>query len=274
MGEIDEDAVAELGGTDPDAALTLLAEMVTATDRRLARLAARLAGRLVLEVARTGKAAGRGIGRLRSLPADRGEGDLDLDASVDALVTSRAGGVAPGLDELRVRGWRRPDTAVCLVVDRSGSMGGERLAAAAVAAAACALRAPREWACLVFADRILAVSSLDRPRPAAAVVDDLLRLRGRGTTDLAGALSAAADQLARASARRRITVVLSDCRANAGVDPVPVARTLDELIVLAPADDAVEAGEFAAATGARLAALTGPTDVARALAVTLGGLRA
>ncbi len=271
MGEIDEDAVADLAAADPDAALVLLAEMAGATDRRLARLAARLAGRIVLDVARSGRATGRGVGRLRSVPAGRDEGDIDLDASVEGLVEARAGGRPVDLDDLRVRTWRRPDTAVCLVVDRSGSMGGRRLAAAAVAAAACALRAPREWATLVFSDRVLAVSSLDRPRPAARVVDDLLRLRGHGTTDLAAALTAAGDQLARATARRRITVVLSDARANTGADPVAAARALDELVWLAPAEDADEARELASATGARLATLAGPSDVARALAAALTG---
>ena len=53
-------------------------------------------------------------------------------------------------------------------------------------------RAPVDWSVLAFADRVIAVKSQDGSRSSLAVVDDLLRLRGQGTTDLAGALTAAA----------------------------------------------------------------------------------
>ena len=67
-------------------------------------------------------------------------GDLDVDASLDAVLEARAARRPPNLDDLTVRSWHRPGTALCLLVDRSGSMRGERLAAAAVAAAAVAYR--------------------------------------------------------------------------------------------------------------------------------------
>ena len=265
MGEIDDAALAALADEDLDAALELLAEMAGATDRTMAALAARLAGRLVLDVARSGPVSARGIGRLTTERADRAEGDLDIDASLDALLASRSGHRAIGGDELRVRTWRRPATALALVVDRSGSMNGHRLATAAVAAAAMAWRAPADWSVLAFGERVIAVKSQDRTRPADAVVDDVLRLRGHGTTDLAAALTAARGQLERSGAKRRITVLLSDCRSTAGADAVPVARSLDELCILAPADDADDAREFAAATGASVALVGGPADVPGAL---------
>ncbi len=266
LGEIDDAALAELTDEDLDTALELLAEMAGATDRRLAALAARLAGRLVLDIARTGPISARGVGRMASLPADRAEGDLDLEASLDAILYATATGRRTALDELRVRTWRRPSTALALVVDRSGSMNGHRLATAAVVAAAMSWRAPADWSVLAFGDRILAVKSQDRHRPAGEVVDDVLRLRGHGTTDLAGALAGAAGQLGRSNAKRRVTILLSDCRATAGADARPVARRLDELCILAPADDADDARDFAAAVGAKLATIAGPADVAEALA--------
>jgi Mg-chelatase subunit ChlD len=72
-----------------------------------------------------------------TVPADR-EGDLDLDASLTAIADARAAPRPVGLDELRARAWARPTLALCLLVDASGSMGGARLAAAALTAAACA----------------------------------------------------------------------------------------------------------------------------------------
>ena len=244
--------------------------MSSATDRRLAALAARIAGRLVLDVARGGPVGSRGVGRLVSSAADRFEGDLDIDRSIDALVNAQAGGVGTDMADLRVRHWTRPMTALALVVDRSGSMSGQRLATAAVAAAACSFRVPDDWSALVFADRILVLKSQQDAKAAPLVVNSLLRLRGQGTTDLAGALQAAAEQLDRSRANRRIVILLSDCRATTGADPVDVARRLDELAVLAPADDADDAKSFAAEAGARCAVIDGPGAIPAAVTQVLG----
>lgn len=261
LGEIDDEALAELIDEDVDHALTLLTEMASATDRGMAALAARIAGRLVLDVARGGPVGAQGVGRMTSSPADRFEGDLDVDDSLDALVAAAAGGVGADLRDLRVRHWTKPMTALALVVDRSGSMSGQRLATAATAAAACSYRVPGDWSALVFADRVLVLKSQQEAKAASPVVDSLLRLRGRGTTDLAGALAAAGDQLGRTRAKRRIAILLSDCRATTGADGLAAARRLDELAVLAPADDADDAREFARRVGARFAVIDGPSAI-------------
>ena len=122
-------------------------------------------------------------------------------------------------------------------------------------------RAPVDWSVLAFADRVIAVKSQDDSRSSLAVVDDLLRLRGQGTTDLAGALTAAARQLDRSRAKRRVTILMSDCRATTGADAIPVARGLDELCVIAPTDGADDAADFAKAVGAQLATVDEPTDI-------------
>jgi Mg-chelatase subunit ChlD len=265
VGEINEDALAELADEDPDHALSMLAEMRNATDQQLAAVAARIAGRLVLEVARVGPRQARGTGTMVSSPADRFEGDLDLERSLDGLIQARATGEVVDAADLSVRHWTRPATAVTLLVDRSGSMSGRRLATAAVAAAACAYRAPVDWSVLAFADRVIAVKSQHDARSPTAVVDDLLRLRGQGTTDLAGALRAAATQLEHSRAKRRVTILMSDCRATIGAEALPVARGLDELCILAPADDDADAIEFAKSVGARIASIDGPSEIPAAL---------
>jgi Mg-chelatase subunit ChlD len=197
-------------------------------------------------------------------------GDLDLDASLDALAESRAHGVPPDAERLKVRGWRKRGTALCLVVDRSGSMGGRPLATSAVAAAAIAHRAPADYSVLAFAQDVVVAKAQDHPKPAAQVVTDVLALRGFGTTDLVGALTVATRQLQRSPAGRRVAVLLSDCRATVPGDVVAAARGLDELCIVAPASDAEEARVLAASVGARLATVDGPSDIPDALASVLG----
>lgn len=270
VGELDETAFEQALADDPDAALSTLAEMAGATDERLRALARRLAGRVAVRLCSGGPARERGVGRLRRVPLQPG-GELDVDGSLEALLDASARGGPPVVEDLRGTTWGRPSAALCLVVDRSGSVGGERLAAAALAAAAVALRAPDDHSVLAFNNQVVVLKSQERRRPVTEVVDALLVLRGSGPTDLALALDAARTQLDRSQASRRLVVLLSDCRPTAGPDPLPFARRLDHLVVVAPADDAVEARAFALTAGARLAELRGPSDVPRALGVLAGG---
>lgn len=265
LGQLDEAAFEEMVADDPDAALELLASMARATDESLRLLARRLAGRLVLDLARTGPARGRGVGRLERGPLDASMGDLDLEASLPELLEARAGRRAADAEHLVTTRWRRPTTALCLLIDRSGSMGGPRLVTAALAAAVCAWRAPADFAVAAFADRVVVLKSIDQTRPVERVVTDALTLQGHGTTDVALALRAAGRQLARTGATRRVTVLLSDAEVTAGADPVPVARALDELVIVAPVDAPDEAAALARSTGARLTTVASPRDVLRAL---------
>ncbi len=268
LGVLDEDAFAEAFEANPDEALSLLADLVGATDERLRLLARRLAGRVMVDLGRIGPDRRRGVGRLRHVPLRRADGDLDVDASLDAIVSYRAGIADP--DGLKVRAWQRPATAVCLLVDRSGSMAGDRLAAAAVAAASVLFRAPTDCSVVAFAEDAVVLESQEEIRDPDDVVSDLLRLRGFGVTDLGLALRAAAGQLARSTAGRRITILMSDCRATTGGDPLPHAAGTHELAVLAPTGDTADAEAFANALGARWTELHGPTSVPDAITSVLG----
>ena len=263
VGELDEDALDAGMRDDPDETLALLADLVGATDQKLRELARRLAGKLFLDVARRGPVRPKGIGTLRELPYSADGGDLDVDASMEAIVEGRAGVI--DVERLRVRSWVRPETALCLLVDRSGSMGGKPLATAAVAAAAVATRSPADYSVLAFGKYVVVAKGQLTPKPSDLVVTDVLSLRGHGTTDLAGALLVAGDQLSRSRAGRKVTVLLSDCRATVDGDAVAAAAGLDELVIIAPDSDAEEAESFAARTGARLTTVSGPSEVADAI---------
>ncbi len=268
VGVLDEEALDRALGSDPDATLALVADLVHATDESLRAHARRLAARLVLDRTRTGRPTRAGTARPRLVPAGRG-GDLDIDASLDAIVSARAERRPEDLDELTARDWGRQDLAVCLLVDASGSMSGERLAVAATVAAACVLRAPVEHAVVAFAGDVRVLQPMYGAAPAAAVVDRVLALRGHGVTGLADALRAAVEQLAAARAQRRVVVLLSDCR-HTDEDPAQVAAAVPELVVLAPHQDTDQAASFASAAGARWAVLAGADSAPTLLRELLG----
>jgi Mg-chelatase subunit ChlD len=264
VGEIDESALHEQLDADPDATLSTLARMTGATDVALRSLAKRMAARLFLDLARDHRTVARGIGTIASV-AYRPDGDVDLDASADALLEARSLRTAVDVEGLRVHAWTAPQTAWCLLVDRSGSMNGEPVAAAAMAAAVVASRAEREYAVLSFGRDVVACTAMWEQHDPDEVIDRVLALRGHGTTDLAGALGAAREQLAASSAQRRVTVLLSDCRATEPGDVIGAAAALDELVIIAPEGDAAEAEALAGAVGARWTTSSGPSSVVAAL---------
>lgn len=265
VGELDEVALDQALAETPDETLAMLADLTAATDPKLRQLARRLAGRLMLDVARRGAHRGRGVGRmtLRSYQPDAG--DIDIDVSLDAINEIRRHGTTD-VDQLKVRGWMKPSTALCLVVDRSGSMGGRPLATSAIATAAVTARNPSDYSVVVFGSDVVVVKSQDADKEAEEVVNAVLGLRGFGTTNLSEALLTAHQQLQRSHAGRKVTVLLSDCRATVLGDVLGAAQILDELVILAPVDDDDEARQLALEVGARITTVCGPSDIPDAFA--------
>jgi len=268
VGELDTEAFEGVLGESPDEALALLADLTAATDPELRRLARQLAGRITLELARRASDHRRGVGRLRTRKLGDTPADIDLDTSIDAIVAMQSGR-AIDREELYVRDWSKPTTALCLVIDRSGSMGGEPLALAALAAASVASREPDDYSVVMFSNESVVVKSQDAHRTTEDVVNRVLALRGFGTTNLAGALRSARGQLERSTATRKVVVLLSDCRATHLQDAAAAAIGFDDLLVIAPSTDAHEAQSFAESVGARFATVSGPSNIPEALAALL-----
>jgi Mg-chelatase subunit ChlD len=219
VGILDERAMSQALADDP-AAFELLAAMTRATDENLRAAAIRLSASIVLERARAGRPAMGGISRLRAVRG-AADGDLDIDASVEGVTQARAEARPLSAEDLVTVQWAKAPTAFVVVVDRSGSMSGARLAAAATVAAACALRAPREHAVLSFAGTVDVIRPLVSDITPAVVAERLLRVRGHGVTRLGDALKAAGEQLAAARARRRVVILLSDCRRRPRAGRLP-----------------------------------------------------
>ncbi|MGH3120440.1 MAG: AAA family ATPase, partial [Streptosporangiaceae bacterium] len=134
LGRLDGEAFARLLAADPDAAVTLLPELARATDRELRAAARRLAVRVFVRLARTGRQSAPGA---RRLGPGRAEGDLDLDRTLDQW----PGIWPPRADDLVTRSWHAHRRTLCLLIDSSGSMSGLAVAIASVAAASLVLAA-------------------------------------------------------------------------------------------------------------------------------------
>ncbi len=258
VGELDVGAFEQAMAEDPEAAVELLADLAVATDARLRAAARTLAARVFIRLGRIGQARSRGTRRLTRTRG--GEGDLDLEATLDSWTPTLAG--RPGAEDLVTRSWAAHRRAVCLAVDVSGSMHGLAVALAAVAASGVVLASEHGGqdlvpAVLAFGADVRVLQQRGVRRAPEALVGELISLRGHGVTDLAGALRAASAQLAGGEASQRLVVLLSDCLHTAGDDPAIALAGIDRLDVLVPeatdsqTTDPSEARAAAAALAAR-----------------------
>ncbi|MGY1795758.1 AAA family ATPase [Geodermatophilus sp. SYSU D00525] len=269
VGELDEEAFAELMAQDADAAAALLTDLAAATDRELRAAARRLAGRVFVQVGRVGRSRTRGTRRL--VPDRHGDGDLDLDRTLDRWDVGTP--LQPG--DLVTRRWTGHRRAVCLAVDTSGSMTGLGVAIAAVAAAGVVLTGDERLrtSLITFGRDVDVVQRPGQRRAAEDVVTHLLGLRGHGTTDVAGALRAARLQLAAEVADERVVVLLSDCLHTTGDPPETALAGIDRLHVLCPlpTPEAETAARALAARGAGTAQMVRTVrDLGPALTRLLG----
>jgi magnesium chelatase subunit D len=248
VGVIDPAALDLQLRRDPELAVALLADMAVATDPALRATARRLARRLLPPLARVGTPGRRGT---RRLVAYRGSlaGDLDLDRTLELSEGRRPNRA----DRIVARSWGAAPRAVCLLVDRSGSMTGHAVALAAVAAAAVVQAASDRLrtAVIAFAAEPLVLRDFGSAAPSDLVVDDLLSLRGHGVTDLARALRAASAQLEQVAPGGRVAILMSDCLHTRGGEPGGPAGAFDVLNVLGTSSDAdaVRAGTALARRG-------------------------
>jgi magnesium chelatase subunit D len=271
VGALDAAAFDALLARDPEAGAALLADLAVATDEGLRAAARRLAGRVFLRLGRVGPARARGTRRLA--PAPRGDGDLDLDRTLDAWEPGPSR--RPGPADVVTRHWTASRRAVALVVDVSGSMQGQAVALAAVAAAGVVLAAGDALvpAVVAFGTGVRLLQAQGVRRPPEELLSELVALRGHGTTDLAAGLREAAGQLAGAVADERLVVLLSDCIHTAGDDPATALGGIDRLQVLVPlggADAEAAAAALAARRGGRAQTVRRLAEVGPALTRVLG----
>jgi Mg-chelatase subunit ChlD len=274
VGQLDEAALADLAARDPDAAARLLIGLGRAVDPALRAAARAMAARLPVTAPRTGVPDRRGTRRVVTRRDPTGS-DVDLDATLAAR------GADPHWrpEHLHTRGWRATGRACVLLIDASGSVAGDELAAAVLTTAALAqrMRPGDELAVVAFWSTALLLQPLSALPRTELLVDRLFELKGGGTTDLDLALRTASAQLATTRTAEREVLLLSDGMPTDSPDPRPaaaaLARTGARLHVLGVSSAPESMGNcsaLAASGGGRAVPLHRPSQAPAAVRDLLG----
>lgn len=259
------------GQTDETAELVSAAPEATAVDPAVRTVARQIASRLSLRPVRQDATRRRGVGDLMSLPYRGGSDEIDLDRTIEVLAEHPV----PEDDDIVVRERMRTTRSVVLLVDVSGSMRGERIttAAATVGAVSSELVTDALAVIAFWSDAAILLRLGDTVTPME-LLDEILRIRAQGLTNVAFPLELAQQQLARVPARDARVLLLSDCVHNAGPDPRPLAARLPRLDVLldATGEKDIDLGRELAAKGRGLCrVIHGYRDVAPAVGEIFAG---
>ncbi|UNX54221.1 VWA domain-containing protein [Georgenia sp. TF02-10] len=217
------------GETGEEGAVVDLADLDEAADADALRRAREIAAALAIPQPPRRATARRGLGDLESLPFAGAADDIDLEATIDNLVSNPV----PDARDIVVRERIRQHRAVVLVIDVSGSMRGDRVRSAAAAVGALVGELVRDdLAVIAFWSDAAILAPMGRGVPANQILDLLVRIPARGLTNVELPLRLARDELAKTLGAEGRVLLLSDCVHNAGPDPRSVAATLPRLDVL------------------------------------------
>lgn len=160
-------------------------------------------------------------------------GELDVQATLEQAPRPRRDARRSPFDpQDLVLSRREPrDAAVCVILDMSLSMTGEKVALIAVAAAILRMKL-QKIGVVAFDSTAHPLAWAGRSLPVRELVRRVLSVPAQGHTNIAAGLEAALEQLDRCPRSEQVGLLLSDGVANLGQDPALVAGRFGALHVI------------------------------------------
>jgi hypothetical protein len=159
------------------------------------------------------------------------EGDeIELDRTIEGLIENPV----PSYNNIYVFEKKKRKKASIIIIDVSGSMQGENLSIAAVAAASMAVNLDRkdEYGIVLFSEKVDKFKRIYEQKEIDEVIKGILNIKPRGRTNIGIGLFAGLQEIQRSTIEQKIGILLTDGRQNFGFDPISLARKYPQLHVI------------------------------------------
>jgi MoxR-like ATPase len=155
--------------------------------------------------------------------------EVDWDETIDSYTET----MMVNNDTIVSKEPSRIKRSLVLMMDQSGSMAGRKILTAALCTGVLshALK-DEEFAVLLFSNKISALKEINARKDLHKLIREILEQKPEGYTDIKGALGVGLKQMANASFKTKIGVLITDGIHTTG-DPVPTAEEYPALHVLA-----------------------------------------
>jgi len=190
-------------------------------------LAVKIAGRLIIKIAKQIADTGYRSGRLKLVRGFADGAEIELDRSLENYTEAPERGI---LENIVSYTRQRERKAFVVMLDHSYSMRGMKIILAAITAAAIARHFKRDYAILAFNNRVSVLKGLDDATGPEKILEKLFALELQGDTDVRLVLEAGLKQVE--GYERKTGLILTDGAWNQGGDPLEAAARYDKLSVI------------------------------------------
>lgn len=173
---------------------------------------------------------GTPTGDVATVPFTFDGDEIDLDRTLEATVENPL----PSYDNIFVLDRKKYRKAAVIMMDASGSMQGENLSMAAIAAASLAMNldARDEYGVVLFSEKVNIFKRVDQAMPLDWTINEIMNILPEGRTNIELGLSAGLKEIQRSTIDSKIGILLTDGQQNVGFDPLIIAGKFPKLHVI------------------------------------------
>lgn len=188
-----------------------------------------LALKMVLNIPKMEKISRNSYGEFAPVEFNFGVDELDIDRTFEKIV----GKEDIEYDDFIVRERVREKRSFVLMLDASGSMKGDNMLRASIAATSLVNNLKKDdYAIIAFSETAKVIKHMNSRKSLREVVDKLFDAFSGNMTNIALGLKFGLDKLYRTTVKKKIGIILTDGEHNQSTDPLVVAKKFPKLSVI------------------------------------------
>ncbi len=188
-----------------------------------------IALKMVLNIPKMEKVSRTSYGEFAPMEFNFGLDELDIDRTVEKIIGKKDIEYRDFIVRERVREKR----AFALMLDTSGSMKGENILMAAIAATSLVNNLKKdEYAIVAFSETARVIKPMNSRKSLKELVDEMFDAFSGNMTNITSGLRCGLDELYRTTVKKKIGIILTDGAHNQDTDPLVTAKRFPKLSVI------------------------------------------